>query len=282
MRKISDSFLQDLKSGFLSNLMAWVHQDKDLDIEIRDGYINIYYKGYSLLKLDETHLHQYRVGIHPKFSGNTKFQDLIDKATTDQFLARIPSLKQNIIQYGKTSLEIEYEQMIIRANNYEPRNNSEYFIVDRQVVAGKAGRFDLTGFNWSRKGRRRGQEVPVCLFEVKFALNQDIQHVHEQLERYYEAIKDKAATIAEETQSIFRQKLELGLFNQPSDRLEAMKTLTFSRELDDFQFILIFVDYNPNSKLYSRANLAELQFAEQIRVFHTGFAMWGNNLLLVN
>jgi hypothetical protein len=38
---------------------------------------------------------------------------------------RIPLLKENIIRYGKSSLEIEYEQMIIRANNYEPRNNTE-------------------------------------------------------------------------------------------------------------------------------------------------------------
>ena len=53
MRKLSDRFLQDLKSGFLSGLMARVHQDRDLDLEIRQDYLNIYYKGNSLLKLDQ-------------------------------------------------------------------------------------------------------------------------------------------------------------------------------------------------------------------------------------
>jgi hypothetical protein len=41
--------------------------------------------------------------------------------------------------------------MIIRANNYKPRNNSEYFIVDRQYTV-DVGRFDLTGFFWDRNG----------------------------------------------------------------------------------------------------------------------------------
>ncbi len=278
MRKLSDSFLQDLKSGFLSGLMAQVRQDRDLDLEIREDYLNIYYKGNSLLKLAEVQAGRYRVEIHPKFTRDTKFQDLTDEATTHLFLAQIPSIKENIIQYGKSSIEIEYEQMIIRANNYEPRNNSEYFIVDRQVAAGKAGRFDLTGIYWPRKGRRKNQVVSLCLFEVKFALNQDIQDVHKQLERYYEAIKANAAEIADETQTIFRHKLDLGLFNQSPERLEVLKSLTLSRELDKFQFILILVDYNPNSKLYGRVNLAGLSFHSQVRVFHSGFAMWGSNL----
>ena len=205
----------------------------------------------------------------------------MDEDTTQAFVQQIPSIKENILKHGKSSLEIEYEQMIIRANNYEPRNNSEYFIVDRQYVAGQAGRFDLTGFNWPRQGRRRGQEVSVCLFEVKFALNQDIQAVHEQLNRYYEAIKGQAAEIALETEIVFKQKLSLGLFNQSLQRLEAMETLSFAREIEKFQFILALVDYNPNSKLFDPHKLAQLPFAKQVRLYQGGFAMWGDNLLPV-
>lgn len=282
MRKLSSSFIQDLKSGFLSALMDQVHRDRDLDLEIRDNYLNIYFKGNSLLKLDEVRSGQYRVDIHPKLSGNAQFQDLVDEASVQAFLAQIPRIKENIIRYGKSSLEIEYEQMIIRANNYEPRNNSEYFIVDRQVVAGKAGRFDLTGFYWPRAGRRSNQVVPVCLFEVKFALNQDIQEVHGQLERYYQAIGERSQEIAAAAQTILRQKLELGLFNHSPEQLAALSTLTLSPALADYQLILILVDYNPNSRLFDPTRLAELPFANQIRVLRTGFAMWGSNLLPAN
>jgi hypothetical protein len=167
--------------------------------------------------------------------------------------------------------------MIIRANNFEPRNNTEYFIVDRQYTL-KEGRFDLTGMFWDRNGRKPNQQVPVCLMEIKFALNTDIQEVHEQLARYYEPIRRNAAYIAEEMETIFRQKLALGLYHQSADRLRAMKTLTFSRDIKDFQFILVLVDYNPYSSLLAMEEIRKLPFADQVKVFHTGFGMWKENV----
>jgi hypothetical protein len=114
--------------------------------------------------------------------------------------------------------------------------------------------------------------------ELKFALNQDISDVAGQLARYYEAVKPKAASIAEEAETIFRQKLELGLYDQPAERIEAMKTLTFARDIARFQFVLALVDYNPNSALLDLASLAQLPFADQVKVFFGGFAMWQQNV----
>ena len=64
----------------------------------------------------------------------------------------------------------------------------------------------------------------------------------------------------------------------PENRLEAMKTLTFARKIDQFQFVVILVDYNPKSKLFGRNQLAALPFANQVRIFRSGFAMWGSIL----
>ena len=47
-----------------------------------------------------------------------------------------------------------------------------------------------------------------------------------------------------------------------------MKTLRISRDFSNFQFILIFVDYNPNSKSRSLEHISELPFAKQVRVFY--------------
>jgi hypothetical protein len=41
---------------------------------------------------------------------------------------------------------LEYKQLIIRANNDERRNNSEYSIIDRQYPDPK-GRFDMVDYN---------------------------------------------------------------------------------------------------------------------------------------
>lgn len=54
MRGINDRFICDLKTGCLSFFLNQVklHRDK-LCLEIRDGYINIYYKGGNLLKITQ-------------------------------------------------------------------------------------------------------------------------------------------------------------------------------------------------------------------------------------
>lgn len=277
MRGLSDKYFDCLKSGFLSGITESVKRDPDLNLEIRDSYINVYYKGNSLLKLAETGSFRYKAQIHAKFLGGINLPLDFTESTVAQFLIAIPLLKQNIIRYGKRSLEVEYEQMIIRANNFEPRNNTEYFIVDRQYAA-KEGRFDLTGIFWEMRHRKRNQEVPVCLMEIKFALNVDIKEVHNQLARYYESIRPHAAEIADEMQTVFRQKIELGLYQQSTKRLFALKTLSFSKCIEQFQFILVLVDYNPNSSKLDLKSFSNLPFANQVKVFFSGFAMWQKNV----
>jgi hypothetical protein len=278
MRNLSDTFVNNLKNGFLWGLNQRAINDTDLDIQIRSNYINIYYKGNSLLKLTEFAPDRYRIELHPKFTQGVTIADLIDESTTQLFLDQIPFIKENILKYGESSLEVEFEQMIIRSNNYEPRNNSEYFILDRQITAGKEGRFDLTGIYWKRSHRRKDQEVPLSLIEVKYALNPDIQNVHDQLSRYYQAVHDKVGEVAEEAECLLKQKIDLGHFTQPSNRLAAMKTLTISKDIDHYQFILILIDYNPYSSLLNIEKLNQLPFVNQLKIFKTGFAMWQANL----
>lgn len=283
MRKLSESFMACLKSGFLVGIRQAVRKDHDLNFEIRAGYLNIYFKGNSLLKLTEVAPTKYKVFIHKAFTdGLEPFlpPELTDVRTASAFLSNIPQLKQNIIRHDSSSLEGEYEQMIIRANNFEPRNNSEYFIIDRQYKE-SSERFDLTGIFWDRNRRRKHQEVDLCLMEVKFALNQDIKKVHDQLTRYYKALKLISAQYAEECETIFRQKLELELYAQAPKRLEAMKTLRVSRNFSQFQFILILVDYNPNSAKLDTDIIARLPFANQVKIFRAGLAMWQQNVIQI-
>jgi hypothetical protein len=114
--------------------------------------------------------------------------------------------------------------------------------------------------------------------EVKFSLNTDIMHIDQQLQRYYDAIQPRAAEIANESEFVFIQKIELGLYNQSADRLAVMQTLRFSRDISQFQFLLVLVDYNPISKTLPLDKLKKLPFASQIRLFLGGFAMWQQNM----
>jgi hypothetical protein len=275
MRELKQELYACLEEGFLRKLVERVRVDKDLDMQFRGNYINIYYKGNSLLKLDA----KFKVELHPKFtSGISIPAKLSDVESTDEFISSIPFVKENIRQFGNSSLEVEYEQLLIRANNLEHRNNSEYFIIDRQYTTDKLERMDLTGFFWDRNSRKKEQTVPLCFLELKFALNSDIKQVHDQLERYYNYVKVNSHKIAQEYEKVFKQKLLLGLLNQPKDRMEALKTLKFSGEINDYQFVLVMIDYNPNSGLFEVDKLSKLPFASQIKIFNAGFAMWKQNV----
>ena len=45
--------MQDLSAGYLKPVLDRVKSDQTLMLAIRDGYINVYYRGGSLLKLEE-------------------------------------------------------------------------------------------------------------------------------------------------------------------------------------------------------------------------------------
>jgi hypothetical protein len=274
MRKLSDTFMATLTDGFLSPLRERVVCDKDLDLQIREDYLSIYYKGNSLVRLSEGSGKRFRAAIHPKFRADLEIDDLTNEKTTKEFLVRIPTIKENIIQHGASSLEAEYEQLLIRANNNEDKNASEYFIVDRQLTLPGQDRIDLTAVFWDRNGRRRSQTVPLCFIEIKFALNTDIKDVHRQLERYHDIVNEYADEITDEAEIVFHQKLALGLYDQPANRIEAMKTLTIDRKPKSFQFILAMVDYNPYSRRLDLDLLRQLPFADQLWIFMGGFAMW--------
>jgi hypothetical protein len=61
-----------------------------------------------------------------------------------------------------------------------------------------------------------------------------------------------------------------------------MKTLSISREIIEYQFILVLVDYNPHSKSLVKERLALLGFANQMKIFHSGFGMWKKRMEEIN
>lgn len=87
MHVLSQQFITQLQTGFLSPLTDRVGADIDLDMFIRDGYINIYYKGNSLLKLTEKG-DAYAVDIHPKFLNGMVIGDLTDQQSTEAFMEK--------------------------------------------------------------------------------------------------------------------------------------------------------------------------------------------------
>jgi len=276
MRTLDKGFVSELREGGLfHSIVEYVINDTTLDFEVRSGYINIYFKGNSILKLYENG----NFNIHKKFLDNICLSNNNFSTITDvkNYLSNIPSIKNNVIKIKakRQTLEIEYEQLLIRSNNLNKNVNSELFFTDRQYADNKSNsRFDLTGFFWDRNNRKKNQTVPLAFIEVKYSLNSDISKIDKQLEQYYYAVKSKINEIASETEYIKNLKIDLGLINQSKERLNALKTLTISNNINQAKFIIALIDYNPNSTLFDKSKLKLLPFSNQIEIFYSGLAIW--------
>jgi len=73
IRKISYDFIEELKGGILSSLLEEVKLDDDLDLQIRKNYINIYYKGFFIAKIEETGNNEYPFNAHEKIRAESAF-----------------------------------------------------------------------------------------------------------------------------------------------------------------------------------------------------------------
>jgi hypothetical protein len=51
-RALTPRFKEDLQTGILSPLLQLVLKDRDLLLEIRSGYIDLYFKGNGLIKIE--------------------------------------------------------------------------------------------------------------------------------------------------------------------------------------------------------------------------------------
>lgn len=49
--RLSETFEKSLKTGNLSGFLSYILSDVELDIQLRDNYINVYYKGGNILKI---------------------------------------------------------------------------------------------------------------------------------------------------------------------------------------------------------------------------------------
>jgi hypothetical protein len=192
MRGLSKEFMTDLKIGFLSPILEFVHEDKDLILGIRDDYINIYYRCGNMTKLTRK---QNTGGYEAEFDEHYALKPEHKQIVTDsKQINQIKSLADSknwvesmrqfktIMDYHfsnapKEALEKYVQQLIVLENNvFRSAADTDYFIVDveYQVPKASAGedtyRFDLVGLRWDSTGsaRKSSQNCKLAIIEVKY------------------------------------------------------------------------------------------------------------------
>jgi hypothetical protein len=272
-RVLSPEMEDDFLRGTLQPLLEVVQRDRDLILEfLGPKAAAIYCKGH-------------RLGIQWRKDGCTinadtaflkdRSRKLQSAADTASFVtSELPFAKQRIAEHRSHGTEIEYEQLLIRANNMEPNLNTDYFAVERQVLLG-AGQeqIDVLGVHWPGSSRGSDEDVALALIEVKYTLGGGVEKIAKQVAGYYDLLVANIGDVASEAQALLRQKLRLGLITGATD--DALKKLaerTVSNRLDTVKVLLALVDYSPRSTRLNVEELSRLKFP--VQVFRLGLGLW--------
>ena len=274
-RILSDRFEQDLLSGMLKPMRCLVLRDRDLIAEIRSDCLDIYCKGNRLLGITPTGQGVYCFESHPRFWAKKKLEVHNVSEVTDFCKKDIPFIKQEIAEHSPRGREVEFEQMLIRANNLEALN-TDYVAVDRQgTVEDGRDRTDVVGVFWPGDRRRHDKTLVPALIEVKYGLTGGIEGLAGQIKRYFNSLSLTLPDFVEGLQGQLRQKARLGLLSGLShDAQRKIERLPISSMVGDLRVVIALIDYNPRASRLDINALQKLPFADQIDVFELGLGMW--------
>lgn len=215
-----DTF-NEIKPHFGFLIEKIIQSGFEYDLQIRDNYFNLYYKGNSIGKISyslETEL--YKINIHNKFINNEivdRFKP-IRKGTYLEF--RLPEEKlhplfstKNLISMGqkvKTTdfqEEIIFEQMLMTDNI----NRNDFIIIDRQVI----DKTSKTKMDLLALVKKENNDYQFCVIEVKLGNNPELRGaVIDQVKKYINRISINFEAYKGCYEKNFEQKQELELLNK--------------------------------------------------------------------
>ncbi|MDR0827962.1 MAG: hypothetical protein LBN33_08840 [Desulfovibrio sp.] len=255
-RILSEEFENDLLSGKLAALLARVKNDNTLMLAIRKKYINIYYRGGSLLNLSEKSEHKYEASFDAKYAKGSIFnvpdspKPILTQDDIQKWIDSFPIRKQIMDCWftENPKMEREFQQLVVRENNYSSiSNETEYFIWDIEFAEPELGaRFDLLAFDWPASNRKSG-DVRLALIEMKYgdkALKGDAGIV-EHLEQFRQLLSDsdKWKKLCDMAEGQINQLNRLGLLRHTKGD---ERNFTVNKEKP--QVIFLFANHNPRSE----------------------------------
>lgn len=269
-RRLGPQFMQDLmgsdkeknkKERLLFRLTDLVKNDNSLSLEIRNNYINIYYRGGSLLKLSAVgnKTHTYKPFFEIKYADekDTFIKKLPPKISSPDDLgcwldnfSRLKSVMDSWF-FDHPKMEREFQQMVIWENNNSSiARSTDYFIIDIEYDNRKGGRFDMIAVQWDSDGRARKLQAEyrpkLCFVEMKYgdaALDGEsgmIKHV-EQWEKYLTLPNIKE--IKSEMLTLFQQKRDLGLIAGLEGNRNNVENLS-----DGIDCFFLLANHDPSSR----------------------------------
>ncbi len=259
MRALSQTFMNDLlnQDGLLHPILERLKQDHTLMLSIRENYINIYYRGGNILRVKEQRNGSYSAFFDNEYNessvGNLSLPGTIENSNSARaWIASVQELKgiMDIYFSKKAKAEREFQQLVVRENNFSPfSNESEYFVSDIEFADSNLGaRFDILALRWLASQRKNTSNCLPVFIEMKYgddALSNNagmLKHLRDIDALISDSGKYKALLETMETQ--FNQLDELGLmvFNRVANwkkiKLDASKKP---------EVVFVLANHNPRS-----------------------------------
>jgi hypothetical protein len=219
-RYFSDEVFKHIKTDFQFLIDKILLSGFEYDIQIRDNYFNIYYKGNSLGKVQfSPKAGLYKITIHHKFidqkikerfkpqDGNYLNFILPEEQLHPLFSQRnLISMSQKVkaIHFQE---EIIFEQMVMTDNV----SRKDFIIIDRQII----DKTDKTKMDLLALVQKEKNKYQFCVIELKLGNNPELKgDVIDQLKGYIQRIEQHFQTYKECYELNFKQKQELGLFDR--------------------------------------------------------------------
>lgn len=274
---LNENFMADLKDGRLKFLLDFLHKDDTLSLEIRQNFIDLYYRGQKLCKVileDDDY----------KIINLCQNDENIGKCC-DDFTKDIPLMKQNIDFYlhDNPNLEMEYGQYLLRENNRDSQScGTDYYMAAMDYNNEGENKINLIGIKWlaTESSRTKGDRITIAFIEMKYGdkkQNEDslLQKHTEELSSFIQN-KKNLFSLYGDIETIFNQKVELGLINGVD------KKITINRNIKP-EFILVVASHrgeNPElireiRKITTSFDYSNLVQNINMKVAKTNYAGYG-------
>ena len=246
MRGLSKKFINDLKEGRLALLLEAIQNDDTLCLEIRENYINVYYRGGNICKVEVDENEEYKFTFDSNYAD--KHKDVIEKTFENRevkdIVENLPILKSEMdVWFSKhPKAEREFQQLILRENNCGTvSNDTDYYIADIEYANNENGsRFDMLGIKWlsTSQARRNPNDLRLAFIEVKYgdnALTGDAG-IQKHIKDIYTFLKNEENEIYKEAENLINQKVDLNI-------IKISKNITLEKNKPEF--ILLCANHKP-------------------------------------
>lgn len=292
VRGLSEDFLYELEKGLLFPVLNLVRKDATLCLEIRENYINIYYRGGNILRMEGNNKDEkaYTANFDRKYlieEMTRVSKNLPEKITSSQdvnaWLLAVPFLKNEMdLWFGRNPKnEREFQQLIVRENNLgRCAKGTDYFICDIEY-ANSSGRFDLIAVRWPSSGpeRKNNKNIGIAFIEMKYCdcalagkagLKKHLKDMNDFLSN-----KERLGNLKAEMKNVFNQMRRLKLINNQKDIVQ------FNNDKPEYIFIL--ANHDPASSVLQRelnglpVNYANLELKFAVSNF-MGYGLYNQNI----